>query len=396
MRTYAELDQDMSRFSRDAGNINAWMRSYTPDRRDELTLLAQQQQQTSLALDACFAEKNLLDILKREQELKDLLQKQEQQIKELQKKEEFQKADAAEKERQSKDLLAKQGRDKQELLQKQERDKQENEKREILRKQELQAQEQQLKEMLLKEEREKQEQLRAQEQQLADSNARRQENFVSDIVKETAYAAGQAVDAAAEAAAEIAKALRNAVSEREANQYFEEQKKRLGAFVLTDDFQAQSADTKERWLAERIREQERETREKFGDRPDDYGNRKDLNEKLAALNERVMETVKSERDIEMMNLAKSTKLKDSEEKAYARLDNSGQEQAAIEAEKQRVADKAAEIARENSERDERKRQELWDKLCEELRLEKELAEREEARKREEAARAAAARDALGL
>src|SRR3979411_1075943 len=164
MRTYAELDQDMSRLSRDAGNINAWMRSYTPEKRDELTLLAQQQQQVSLALDACIVEKTLLDILKREQELKDFLQKQEQQIKELRQKEEFQKADAAEKERQSKELAAKQDRDKQELLQKQERDKEENAKQEALNKQELQAQEAQLKEMMQK------------EKELAAPNARKQES----------------------------------------------------------------------------------------------------------------------------------------------------------------------------------------------------------------------------
>src|ERR1700726_3906175 len=132
MRTNDELSADISRLGREAGNIDAWMRSYTPGRREELSLLAEQQKQMSGALDASYAEKNLLDILKREQELKDFLQKLESQVKELQQKEAFQKADAAEKERQSSEFAARQEREKLEFLQKQDRDKQENEKQELL------------------------------------------------------------------------------------------------------------------------------------------------------------------------------------------------------------------------------------------------------------------------
>src|SRR3981081_2136259 len=176
MRTSDELSADVSRLGREAGNINAWMHAYAPGRSDELSLIAQQQKQLSGALDDCYAEKNLLDILKREQELKAFLQKQESQVKELQQKEAFQKADAAEKARQSSELAARQERERLEFLQKQERDKQENEKQELLKKQEMQAQEAQLKEMMQK------------EKQLADANASKQENLVSEITKDTAYA----------------------------------------------------------------------------------------------------------------------------------------------------------------------------------------------------------------
>jgi len=524
MRTYSDLAQDMARLSDQAGNINAWMRSYAPERKDELTRLAQQQQDISRAFDACFAEKTLLDILKREQELKDLLQKQEQQQKELQKKEEFQKADAAEKERQAKELTAKQERDKQELLQKQERDRQENEKQEALRKQELQVQEQKLQEMIKEKDlaeanaraqetlaaqavadakaplqadlTEQQQTVAAQQETLSPQTMQKsspQENLVSEALKDTLYSSGQAVEALREAAAAVAAAWRGSpdplkepdpppqpqpydpvkqhpnedivsqiiqetiysagqtiaalreaaepvaanwrgssdppkepdppkdpnppqpqpgydpvkqhpnedivsqiiqetiyagvqtlaamkevkdlfVTEKETQEFFEQQKKQLGEFMTTQDFQAATGESKEMWLREKFKEQNRAEEAQFANRPDLNGNRAEMQGELKALQESAIELAKREQALQKETQENIRDAREEAEEVMKRLRQSGTEEAAQKAE-QLAAALAARIKEVQAAAEEERRA-MHEKWLQEQRLLEEQRQRD--------------------
>jgi hypothetical protein len=327
MRTNDELSADISRLGREAGNIDAWMRSYTPGRREELSLLAEQQKQMSGALDASYAEKNLLDILKREQELKDFLQKLESQVKELQQKEAFQKADAAEKERQSSEFAARQEREKLEFLQKQDRDKQENEKQELLKKQEMQAQEAQLKEMMQKER-----ELADANAPKQDANAPKQENLVSEIAKDTVYAVAQAADAVREAIHEI-----RLIREAEVREFYEQQKKQLGDYMQSDSFRKETGERKEILISEKFYEQQQAEKEKFGGRPDDFGYREQMKKDLEALHDSAFLVVKHEQEQEKLRQQLIDQLTQDAARATERVENSGCEQAAIKAELDRIA-----------------------------------------------------------
>ena len=331
MRTYDELSADFARLGREAGNVRAFMQSYDPGRTAELNQLAEQQKQISGALNACYVEKNLLDILKREQELKDFLLKQEQQLKELQKKEAFQKADSQEKERQSQELAAKQERDKQELLQKLERDKQENEKLELQQKQELQAQEAQLQEMLRK------------EKELADTNVRQQENVVSDIAKDAAYAAVQAADAVREALHEI-----RLIREAETREFLEQQKAELVNYVLSDSFLKESAERKGTLLSEKFYEQQQAEKEQFGGRPDDFGCRAQMQKDLEALHDKFYLVVQPE--LEQVLQTQKQKQLDDLHQAVAemaeQIRTSGAERDAIKTELAKLEAKAIELEKQ--------------------------------------------------
>lgn len=308
MRTSDELGADISRLGREAGNINAWMHSYAPGRSDELSLIAEQQKQISGALDACYAEKNLLDILKRDQDLKEFLQKQEREVKELQQREAFQKGDAAEKERQSNELAARQERERLEFLQKQERDKQENEKQELLNKQALQAQEAQLKEMMQK------------DRELADTNARKQENLVSEIAKDTVYAVEQAADAVREAIHEI-----RLIREGETREFYEQQKRQLGDYMQSDSFRKETAERKEILISEKFTEQQRAEKEKFGGRPDDFGYRAQMQKDLEALHDSAFAVVKHEQKLKEIEDQKIEEMKQAAAVTETRLQERGRE-----------------------------------------------------------------------
>jgi hypothetical protein len=58
-------------------------------------------------------------------------------------------------------------------------------------------------------------------------------------------------------------AIHNPVSEREAAEFFEEQKRQLADLISSQSFQAAEADSKEKWLAEKFKEQQRADEEKF-------------------------------------------------------------------------------------------------------------------------------------
>lgn len=142
-----------------------------------------------------------LEIEMQDHELKEFLQEKDAQLKEQFEKEDMQKAEAADKERQAKEELEKQEQQKQENLDKEqalkaEGDEQEQEKQEALKKEELlkaelEKQEAFQKEELLKAEAEKQ-QRELEEQSGRDE--RLQENPISEIVSELAFAGAQVVD----------------------------------------------------------------------------------------------------------------------------------------------------------------------------------------------------------
>jgi len=270
MRTFYELDLDISRLAAEAGNLRETMRSFS-SQPSELVLLEEKQKQLSGALDACYVELNILDILRCEQELKDFLQKQEQQNRELRQKEEFQKAEAVEKERQLKEFLDRQEREKQEFLQKQEREKlellqkQEREKQEFQQAENLQRQESVAAEAKSKEAWEQIQKSQAIEAEKAQNvamgspavqaDAPNQENPVSDIAKETLYAMEQAMEAAREALRDLADLARR---EHENEKLLQEHLQELAELRNSAEFLLASENEQERQLQEVYKRQEQE------------------------------------------------------------------------------------------------------------------------------------------
>jgi hypothetical protein len=313
-------------------------------------------------------EPNKNDSLKREDALKEHIAKEDREKAEALQKEEQQKADALEKERQEKEFFEKKESDRLEALAKEEREKQENEKQDLLKKEEAQQKDGQS------------------GLDYIGPIAEELDYVDRQIHEEMEYNVGQTLEALAEVHSEIKQALRDPVSEREAKAFFEEQKKQLADFMTTEDFQAQSGERKEMWLAERMKEQERAAQEKFDNRADDYHARADLWDSLEAMHAMAMDMVKREQEIEKLAESKIEEMKQESEKTKERIENSGREQEAIEAKLKELAEFTKQLEQAIREGAEKARQELYERQMEEMR-------RLEAERAKEAAELAAARAA---
>ncbi len=201
MRTVRDVDQQIADLGVQRGGISETIKAFA-DATAERFLLEEQQKTIARQLDSCLEEKNLLGILQRETEQRELLQKQEAQLKELRQKEDFQKADAADKERQARDLIEKQERERQEFFKQQDRDKQE-----ALQKQDKERQDLQKSEALEKEKQQKEQ---------FDREASQRENAVSEIAADVGYAAIKAADVLLEIKQSIELELEKAAFEKDA------------------------------------------------------------------------------------------------------------------------------------------------------------------------------------
>jgi hypothetical protein len=318
-----------------------------------------------------------------EDALKEQIAKEEREKAEALQKEEQLKAEALEKERQDKEFFEKKEAERLEALAKEEREKQEALEKEQRDKQETQQKDQSELDFL--------------GEQLADIN--KEWEFVQDeiasewdyvdrqIHEEMEYNVEQTLETLGEVAFEVVNAIANPVSEREAKAFFEDQKKQLADFMMTEDFQAQSGERKEMWLAERIKEQERAAQEKFDNRPDDYHARADLYDSLGAMHAMAMDMVKREKEIEKLADAKIEDMKQEAEKTKERIENSGREQEAIEAKLKELAEFTKQLEQAAREGAEKAREEMYEKRMEEMR-------KLEAERAREAAELAAARAAV--
>jgi len=278
--------------------------------------LPNSKKQISGALDACYAEKTLLDILKREQELKEFLQKQEARSRSCSRRR----------------LSRKPTRRRRRAIQRiggaagaretgvpPEAGARQAGEREAGAVEEAgdAAQEAQLKEMMQK------------EKELADAQAPKQENLVSEIAKDTVYAVGQAADAVREAS------MNPAHREGEARE-FSSSKAGIGDYMQSDGFRKETAERKEILISEKFAEQQQREGE-IGGRPDDFGYRAQMQKDLEALHDSALLVVKHEQEQRKQEQQLIDQLKQDAARAAERVENSGREQDAIKAELDRIA-----------------------------------------------------------
>ena len=341
--------------------------------------------------------------------LKEEIAKEERLRAETLRKDEQQKAEALEKECPEKESFEKEERERLEALVKEERDKQELEKQEV----EKQGVEKQ--EALKQEEREKQD---AQQRQQSDldflgeqlTNVNKDWQYIQDqiasewdyvdkqIQEEMEYNVGQALEAVAEAGFEIGIAIANPVSQREAGQYLGEQKQQLNDFISDEVFQAAPAENKKMWLEAKFKEQQGALKEEFGDRKDDWGNHRHLQDGLAKLQQSLLDAVKQEQQIETKLTADVEALKKFAAETKERLEAANLPKEVLEEKTRQVEERAKELEKQLREQAEKERQAIWERvhcLLQEIEAQRrEEAAREEARRREEAARAM--RDTFGF
>jgi len=142
------------------------------------------------------------------------------------------------------------------------------------------------------------------DRELADTNARKQENLVSEIAKDTVYAVGQAADAVREAIHEI-----RLIREGEVREFYEQQKRELGDYMQSDGFRKETAERKEILISEKFAEQQQAEKEKFGGRPDDFGYRAQMQKDLEALHDSALLVVKHEQEMKKIEQQKIEEMK---------------------------------------------------------------------------------------
>ena len=326
------------------------------------------------------AERREQDAGQKERELKEEFAKEERLKAQAQQKEEHQKAEALEKERQEKEFLDKQERERQEALLKEEREKQE------LEKQELEKQEALKKEEMQQKERPELDDLAA---QIADLNA--EFDYVDQqIQEEMEYNVAQALEAVAEAGFEIGIAIADPISQKEAGQYLEDRKQALKDFISDEVFQAAPAENKEQWLEAKFKEQQQALEQEFGDRKDDWGNLKQMQDGLADLQKALLDTVKREQEIQDKLNDQIEELKRVEAETKERMEKANLEKEVLEEKTRQAEELARKLEEQLREQAERERQAIWDReqrLLQEIEAQRrEEAAREEARRREDAAR----------
>jgi hypothetical protein len=179
----------------------------------------------------------------------------------------------------------------------------------------------------------------------------------------------QAADAIREAIHEI-----RLIREGETREFYEQQKKQLGDYMLSDSFQKETAERKEILISEKFTEQQKAEQEKFGGRPDDFGWREQLKTDMEALHDSAFAVVKHEQKLEKLEQQKIEEMKEAAAATDERLRNSGREQDKIDEQVKKLADHVAAAEKVIKEEIEKAIREAYEKWLEEQRL-KEAAAR---------------------
>jgi hypothetical protein len=305
-------------------------------------------------------------IVKEDREKADALQKEEQL-----------KAEALEKERQGKEFFEKKEGERLEALAKEEREKQEGQPKE--QPSELDFLGEQLMDV------------NKEWQYVQDQIASEWDYVDRQIHEEMEYNVGQALEAVAEAGFEIGIAIANPVSQKETEQFSKEQKQQLNDFISDEIFQAAPAENKKMWLEEKFKEQRQALDAEFGERKDDWGNRKQLEDGLAKLQQSLLDTVSREQEIQTRVNAEVEELKRVLADTKERLEKANLDKDVLEEKIKQAEELAKKLEQQIREQAEKECQAIWEiaqRLMQEIETQRrEEAEREEARRREEAARA---------
>jgi hypothetical protein len=334
------------------------------------------------AADAHDPERERMELVKRDDALKEQLVADAAQKAESLSKEEQQKAAALEKEQRDKEFFDKKDADRLEALAKDEEQKQESIAKAERDKQEAQQQAQPSDLELLASINEEWEYVQAQiaeEWEYIQGEIAKELEYVVDeigkewdyvdkeIEKEMEYNVSQTIDAVSEAVLEITLALKNNVSQKEGKEFVEARKEALADFVADEVFQGAPAEHKELWLKDKFQEQWRAEQAAFADRNDDFGMRKVVQEGLAELQDSLMKAVAAERKLEDQVNAVVAERDKNEAATQARLEQKGLDPDVLEEKLKQLQEIGK--AQEQQARDaaEKEREQLWAKAQVELR-----------------------------